>query len=589
MLVYLAIFCSKHRLYTGLFKYIFKAKHRLKAQHDMVTAFIDNGISADTNHFAAFFKHATMGIVVTAGEGNIAAINPFALNEFGYKEQELLGRNMEILIPHRFRKRHIMHRKDFEKIPHNRPVGFGLDLIAVRKNGTEFPVEVSLGKYKSDHENFVIAFITNISVRKKAEAEINELKDKLEAIVAQRTKDLTETLEKLEISNTRLEAALAFQKAVLDNAGAMIIATDEKGIIKLFNPEAAANIGYSSNDVINRKTPVLFHDKVEIENKRMELQKEFGVAIADDFSVLVEKARHNTHEEEQYTYIRQNGSRFPVSLTITAIRNSEGLITGFMGVAIDISERKKTEEQLLESLVKEKELSELKSRFVSLASHEFRTPLSTVLSSAYLIEKYNSAEDQPKREKHLMRIISSINMLTDILNDFLSVGKIEEGKIPVRFTEFDIHELVGSVVSELKVSLKKQQKIFYNHDGNLKVLLDASLLKHIVMNLVSNAGKFSSEASVINVDTICRDNMVVLSVKDEGIGIGKEDQRHLMERFYRGANAANIQGTGLGLYIVSKYAELMHGTVEFTSELGKGSKFIIKFMQTGRHEKDFAD
>jgi signal transduction histidine kinase len=275
--------------------------------------------------------------------------------------------------------------------------------------------------------------------------------------------------------------------------------------------------------------------------------------------------------------VRKNGTIFPVSLTVTSVCNRKGTITGFMGVAMDISQHKHVEEGLREALKKEKELNELKSGFVSMASHEFRTPLSTVLSSAYLIEKYHAAEDQQKREKHLERIVSSVNMLTDILNDFLSVGKIEEGKIPVRLTIFDISEWISTIIGEIRHIVKKQQKIRYKHEGEKAVLLDTSLLKHIIMNLVSNASKFSPEKSYIDIRTVKKDDMIKVSVKDHGIGISSEDQAHLMERFFRGANAGHIQGTGLGLHIVSKYAELMHGKVSCESETGSGTEFTITF------------
>jgi PAS domain S-box-containing protein len=246
-------------------------------------------------------------------------------------------------------------------------------------------------------------------------------------------------------------------------------------------------------------------------------------------------------------------------------------------VLTNITSRKKAERDLQETLKKEKELGELKSRFVSMASHEFRTPLSTVLSSAYLIEKYSTTDDQPKREKHLQRIISSVEILTEILNDFLNLGKIEEGKIQVRLSHFDINELLETLIRELKNTLRNEQQIAYTHKGDSDVFLDISLLKHIVMNLVSNASKFSAEGSIIEVKTINNKFHLTLSVKDHGIGIPAEDQQHLMERFFRGANAGNIQGTGLGLHIVSKYAELMNAVVECHSELEKGTEFIIRF------------
>jgi len=529
--------------------------------------------SSPQNH--ALFNNSSMGIVVVNDKGEIQSINPFALELFGYSIEEIVGLHVETLIPGRFHHKHVQHRDGYIHDPRSRPMGLGMDLFAVKKDGTEFPVEVSLGNYKNNGDNNVIAFISDITIRKKAEEEIKKLNDELEATVEQRTKELRETLYQLQISSEKLQDALSYQKALLDNAGAMIIATDENGIIKLLNPEASVNLGYNDSEVINKSSIILFHDKKELEKKRKELTRKFGVDLQDDFGVLVEESRQHIHEEEEYTYVGKDGTAFPVSITLTTILDNTGRVTGFMVIAFDISRRKKAEEDLRNALEKEKELNELKSNFVSMASHEFRTPLSTILSSAYLIEKYATSEDQLKREKHLQRIISSVNMLTDILNDFLSVGKIEEGRIQVRPVEFNIETLISTIAEEIKNNLKKKQEITYHHEGNPNVLTDASLLKHIVMNLVSNASKFSPENTSIEMKTVCKGHHLSLSVKDHGIGISKVDQQHLMERFFRGANVSNIQGTGLGLHIVSKYAELMNGSVTYKSELGKGTEFII--------------
>ena len=425
--------------------------------------------------YEALFNHASMGIVVANSKGEIQSVNPFALNLFGYSMEDIREKPIEVLIPARYHHKHIDHRNIYIDNPKSRPMGVGMDLFAVKKDGTEFPVEVSLGNYQNNTEINVIAFISDISVRKKAEAEIIKLNNELETTVEQRTKDLQDTLRRLEVSSDKLEDVLSYQKALLDNAGVMIIATNEIGLIKLFNPESALNMGYLESEMINKNSLIIFHAKNEIERKRNELLLEFGVFIEDDFAVLVEKSRRDIHKESQYTYIRKDGSSFPASLRITAIKDKAGTITGFMSIGIDISERRKIEENLRKAFEKEKELNELKSRFVSMASHEFRTPLSTVLSSAYLIEKYSNSEDQSKRAKHLQRIYSSVNMLTDILNDFLSVGKIEEGKIQVRLTEFNIHKLIISITEEIKNTLKKLQKIHYQHEGNPVVVMDASL------------------------------------------------------------------------------------------------------------------
>lgn len=248
-----------------------------------------------------------------------------------------------------------------------------------------------------------------------------------------------------------------------------------------------------------------------------------------------------------------------------------------VGIIIsNITKLKIAEDDLIRALEKERELSELKSRFVSMASHEFRTPLSTILSSAYLLSKYTTTDEQVKREKHLERIISSVNTLTDILNDFLSLGKIEEGKISIRPVEMNICEFINNIVNEIKPVLKPGQTIDYNHAGNEAIFMDKNLLNHIVSNLLSNAIKFSNENSPIEIRTKVNAGFI-LSVKDHGIGISAEDQKHLFERFFRGANAMNIQGTGLGLHIVDRYAELMHGKVDCTSELEKGTEFTVTF------------
>jgi len=238
---------------------------------------------------------------------------------------------------------------------------------------------------------------------------------------------------------------------------------------------------------------------------------------------------------------------------------------------------KESKEELIKTLQKEKDLGELKSRFVTMASHEFRTPLSTVLSSAYLLEKYTRTEEQGNRKKHIDRIVSSVRMLSDILNDFLSVGKIEEGKIIVKPSELNIKEHIGAIINELTNNKKAGQNIVYSHKGTVTTVLDQGILKHIIMNLLSNAIKFSPENSIIHILSERKDHELLLSIKDKGIGISKEDRKHLFERFFRGGNVTNIQGTGLGLHIVAKYAELMNGVIECKSEIGKGTQFILKF------------
>ncbi|MDH7460552.1 PAS domain-containing sensor histidine kinase [Chitinophagaceae bacterium 26-R-25] len=536
--------------------------------------------------FEALFSFATMGILITDSRGKIVAINPFALQEFGYKEEDLTGKSIEQLIPTRFKNTHMLHRETYAKHPYGRPMGAGLQLFALRKDGSEFPVEISLSPYEADGENFVIAFINNITIRKNTEAQIKKLNEELEATVEKRTRDLKETMRHLEIARDRQDNLLSFQKALLDNAGAMIIALDPRGIIKLFNPEAVLILGYSESEIINNHSITFFLDKAELEHQRNKIAEELKLVIDDDFQVLIEKTKRNIHEEQEFTFRRKDQTALPVSMTIASIYDAEDQLLGFVAIAIDISVRKRSEEKLRSSLEKERELSELKSRFVSMASHEFRTPLTTILSSSYLIEQYANEADRQKRQKHLQRIVSSVNMLADILNDFLSAGRIEEGKIQAKLMRFEIEESITNVINEIADNIKKNQSLNYVHNGYKEVVMDPSLLKYIVINLVSNASKFSAHDAIINVATTCNNGKIILSVKDHGMGISAEDQKHLTERFFRGTNATDIQGTGLGLHIVAKYTELMKGTLCCHSELEKGTEFILTFDQTMSHEND---
>ncbi|MEY2812199.1 MAG: hypothetical protein RI991_1194 [Bacteroidota bacterium] len=389
----------------------------------------------EVKKFEALFQYATMPIILVNKEGDIILANEQALSLFDYKQNEITKVKVEDLIPMRFRGNHEQHRNRYENKPENRPMGRGMKLVALKKNGTEFPVEISLGHYLIDNEPYVIAFIVDITTR------------------------------------------LAFEN---------LLRTQK--------------------------------EEVESVNKQMEKLNE----------ELEHKVEVRTHE-------------------------------------------------LSKALSKERELSDLKSRFVSMASHEFRTPLSTILSSVSLIGKYTEAAEQDKRDKHILRIRSAVNNLTDILNEFLSLGKIEEGKIQVHLSIFNIKEQVRLIISEIGPILKKGQYINYNHEGLTQVNLDTSLLRNILINLISNAIKFSPEGANIWVDSRCTESEITLTIKDEGLGIPEEDMKHLFERFFRGKNVVNIQGTGLGLHIVSKYVELMGGKIEVESQLEVGTIFTIKF------------
>jgi PAS domain S-box-containing protein len=405
----------------------------------------------DASHLTSLFENATEGIVLTKGRGPIVLVNPAAERMFGYSSEELVGQAIEILIPDRFNAHHKELRHKYVAHPENRNMGAGRDLYGKKKNNTEFPVEVSLSFYTKDNEMFVIAFIVDITRRKRVEEENYQQQIKLERM-AKSLKEMNADLERK----------------------------------------------------VQERTLIL----------REALQK-------------LEEAQKETYE----------------------------------------------------SLKKEQQLNEIKSRFISIASHEFRTPLSTVLSSASLLGKYTTTEEQYKRERHIEKIRNSVKTLNNILEDFLSLGKLEEGKVNIHGETFNARQFVQAIIEDLQDIKKPGQEFVASYSGDATITADKRILKNILLNLLSNAIKFSKEGDPIKLDVGVRDNQFTVSVSDRGIGIPKEDLEQLFSSFFRARNASNIQGTGLGLHIVKRYVDLMGGTIKVNSVLGQGTSFVIKLKQ----------
>lgn len=535
--------------------------------------------------FDPLFDNASMGIIVANDRGQIVITNPFLEKQFGYGPQELSGRPIEDLIPGRFTDKHQQHVDGYIKHPRSRPMGLGLDLFGLRKDGTEFPVEVSLSSYQTAHGKFVIGFISDISARKKAELELKVLNEQLEAKVLSRTRSLTSTVKQLaelitetELKDVELNRANTFLRSIWGHAEVILYVTDSGGTIKMFNPAAERELGYVAEEIIDKLSPSVFHPAETLKQSADELTKSLKLTVAANFEALKIKTDLGLANEREIECLRKDGSRFPASLTITAMHTPTGDTEGYLGIAMNISERKKAEEKILQSLKKEREMSEFKSRFVSMASHEFRTPLSTILSSAYLISKYTTENQQEKRESHVNRIASTVQSLTDILNDFLSLEKIEENKAEPHYSTFELTDYIETVSTEIESLKKKGHLIRFSHQGETRVYLDQVMLKHIIINLLSNAIKFSPENSQIDIFSSVDQNLITIKISDKGLGIPEQDMRHLFERFFRGSNASNIQGTGLGLHIVSRYVGLLGGKISCKSELGSGTEFTIEFV-----------
>lgn len=524
--------------------------------------------------FEEIFAHATIAILVTDQQGYIAAVNEAATREFGYTADEMTGKHVEMLIPSRYRAEHRIHHSFYISKPHNKLIG--QEMVGFTRNGQEIPLEIHLSNYWLGDAFYVIVFLSNISERKQFGKHIGAVTHELKNRIRENTRQLKASLSQLQKSQERFEQIRTWHEAIVSCAGSIIIATDEKGIIRMVNPAAELATGYKAAELIGKHTPGVLHDMQELAQFKKELQKKHNITADDPMKLFMELARINGTQGIACSLIRKDGSRLPVTLSITPIANEKGEPLGVLGVAIDISDRKKMEEELRRALEKEMELGEMKSRFISMASHEFRTPLSTVLSSAFLIGQYMKEEDQPQREVHLNRIISAVTMLTGILNDFMSAGRIEEGKIQVRPAVIRVPEWMQVTMKEMEGMLRNGQRFIYRHEGAPEVMTDAALLKQILINLVSNATKFSGAGQPVRIHTSLKDDTFSLEVKDQGIGISKADQAHLKERFFRSAAVEHIQGTGLGLHIVSRYTELLGGTMHCKSKPGAGSIFTVK-------------
>lgn len=401
----------------------------------------------------------------------------------------------------------------------------------------------------------------------------------------------------------------AHMTSLFENATEGIILTNSQGHIVLANPAAERMFGYASDELNGQPVEILipgsfrhghqalregFHKKPS--NRSMGANRdlfalkkkgeEFPVEISlshykknNELFVIAFIVDIKMRKEIEKNLVKKQTELENVTIEIrklnTELERKVDERTHILKEALEKLEESQTE--LHEALDKEKQLNEIKSRFVSMASHEFRTPLSAVLSSAVLISKYTKEDDQERRDKHIGRIKDSVKHLNDILEDFLSLGKLDEGRITTDPGEFNLKEMIDETLADVKVVLKPGQKINFKYEGEEKINADKKLLRNVLINLISNAAKFSEGDTPITISAKSDKEKNIINVTDKGIGISIKDQEHLFTMFYRGSNVTNIQGTGLGLHIVKRYLNLINGTVDLQSTLGKGTSITITF------------
>lgn len=356
------------------------------------------------------------------------------------------------------------------------------------------------------------------------------------------------------------ESKNRFQTLINSTRDLAIFSIDANGYILDWYAGAHNIKGYNKEEVIGKNISIFYTAE--------------AIAAGEPEHNLKIAAEQGSFEAEGWR-VRKNGSAFWADVLITALYDEDGRLQEFTKVTRDFSLHKKAEDKIKNTLQKEIELNYMKSSFVSLASHEFRTPLSTILSSVSLIEAYKTTETQDKRQKHIRRIESAVTEMVATLEEFLSLEKIEEGKVHIKKEVFNLKCLAEQTTGKFNISLNAKQEITYNHSGEEDVCLDAGFINHILNNLLSNAIKYSPEGGKIIFETFVNRTTTILRISDQGIGISSGDQKHLFERFFRASNTDTIKGTGLGLHIVKRYVDLMKGTIGVKSELGKGSVFTI--------------
>jgi len=501
-------------------------------------------------------------IMILDPDGYIINWSPGAEQVKGYTEEEIVGKHFSIF----YTREDIETAEPEKNLQKVKTAGrFQYKGWRVRKDGTIYWSDIVFTILKNGNGE-IIGYgqvIHDLSKQIETEERIGHLNRELESRLQQ------------------TESEVSDYKHALDES-AIVAITDQKGVIKHVNDNFCKISKYTEDELLGQDHRIInsgYHSKEFIRN-------------------LWETIANGKIWRGELRNKAKDGTYYWVDTTIVPFLNEREKPYQYLAIRSDITQRKLAEEQLLRvnedlenkvrqrtlelthALGKEKELNEMKSRFVSIASHEFRTPLSAILSSTSLIEHYVNPEHEDKRKKHIERIKSSVKNLTSILDDFLSLEKLEQGKIEAQNSEFNLREFIEDAIEEMEGMLKrKQQQISFNFEGVETIYQDKKILRNILLNLLSNAVKYSPEGKTVHVSAVVNEGKAIIEVKDEGIGIPPEAQKNLFNKFFRAKNVTNIQGTGLGLNIVKRYVELLDGAIDFTSKENEGTSFIVEFPQ----------
>ncbi len=388
-----------------------------------------------------------------------------------------------------------------------------------------------------------------------------------------------------------------------------IIVVNSSQIITVVNSAAGAMFGYSLEELIGQPLNILiptnyhsrhahhFNNFLEHSEKRQmghgrdlfgkkkdgtifPVEAGLNPFIIDGEEYVMSLIIDITVRKETQRQISELNSHLEDKIKVRTHELQESILkleTSNANLESEIKKRKRAEKKIKMALQKQKELNDLKTKFLSLVSHEFKTPLSGILTSATLAEKYTETNQQEKREKHLGTIKNKVHYLNNILNDFLSIERLESGAGQYKYTSFSLKRLINEVVYNANVTLKNGQEIIYPQDiEDVLLYQDEKILELIISNLLSNSIKYSPEDTLIHLEVETTRNTIIFEVTDQGIGIPEEDKKHIFERYFRAENAVLNQGTGIGLNIAKTHLENLGGNIKFESKENEGTKFTVE-------------